>query len=278
MIRVETVLMERLAGAPPPPPTGPRVVVSRLDRGETAIAGSVPSLKIVLEGEEVYKIDGRVHRVTAGQILLVDGGAPYEATIPRCSTRGLCVYLPQLSLAPSDEQVPLGRAILRGSGTVAGGADLLRLAKVLHGEAVNPTDVANMIVYTATSTMLAGREETAQLMQNLNLKRPSARQDILNRLEMARSYLHANMDRTIPLAELATLAGISVFHFSRYFAAAFGAPPGVYHRKLRLNHARRMLQTRRVTATDAGEAIGYSEIAAFSNAFSREFGFPPSRA
>lgn len=278
MAGVELMLMDRLNAVPPPPPIKSRVVVSRLAKGETLIAGSAPSLKMVLEGEEVYKIDGRIHRVTPGQILLVDGGAAYEATIRGSATRGLCIHLPQFSTRGDEHQLPLGRAIMRGANTLAGGVDLLDLGNLLHRDTADSPRLSERIVATATMAMLGGREDALQQMRRLELKRPTARQDVMNRLEIARGHLHSTMDRAVSLAELANLAGISTFHFSRYFAAAFGAPPGAYHRSLRLNHARQLLRTRQVTATDAGEAIGYSEIAAFSNAFSREFGYPPSRA
>ena len=47
-------------------------------------------------------------------------------------------------------------------------------------------------------------------------------------------YIEANPSRTIRLAELARLSGLSVPRFSHLFALAAGIPPGKYLRELRL--------------------------------------------
>jgi AraC-like DNA-binding protein len=274
---VEAIFMDRLTGTPPPPLSVARVVVSTLDRGETHIAGSALSLKLVIEGEEIYHVDGRVHRLTPGHMLLVDGGAAYEATIRSGRTRGLCVYLPEYARSSlSDEHLPLGRAMLRSVATVRGGDRLLALARMVHENRLTADQAAPWIVQAAGAVIEAGRADAAEQMHRLALKRASARRDVLNRLEVARAHLHGTLDRPVPLAELADLAGMSPFHLARYFTAAFGSPPGRYHRTLRLQLAANLLRTGSVLATEAAERIGYSELAAFSHAFRREFGHPPS--
>lgn len=275
---VESVLMDRLTGTPPPPPTVPRVVVSRLARGETGLAGTALSVKLVLDGEEVYQIDGRTHRLTPGRLLLVDGGAPYEATIRSGLTRGLCVHLPGIA-PPSCPVValPLGRAMLRSTAGVGGGEELVALARMVHEDRLAPEAAAARIVDVASAAIRGGRADAADQMKRLSLKRASTRQDVLNRLELARAHLHAVLDRAVPLGELADIAGISSFHLARYFAAAFGAPPVRYHRSLRLRRASELLRSG-LSATEAAERVGYAELAAFSHAFRREFGRPPSLA
>lgn len=276
MMPVEALWLESLKEVPPLSLEAPRVVVSRLGRGEVLIGGAAPSLKLVLEGEETYQIDGRAYRLQPGQMLLVDGGAAYEATIRQGRTRGLCVYLPQLSPGAEQETLPGGRALLRAGAAVQGGSDLRKLAGLVHAEDKLDKETAAAIVRAASAAMLVGRNDASEQIQRLALKRAGTAQEVANRLEAARAHLHATLDRIVPLAELAQVAGISPFQFSRYFSAAFGVAPARYHRSLRLHHALTLLRSGRVSATEAAERIGYCELAAFSAAFGREFGFPPS--
>src|SRR5688500_17211279 len=69
------------------------IILSSLPRGRSAIGSSTVSLKMVLDGEEQYQIDGRVYRLQPGSFLYVEQGATCEANV-RSNARGVCVSLP----------------------------------------------------------------------------------------------------------------------------------------------------------------------------------------
>jgi len=63
-----------------------------------------------------------------------------------------------------------------------------------------------------------------------------------NPVEQARAHLEANADRTVPLAELARISGISPFTVQRLFKQAMGVSPLQYQRALRAASLRSALK------------------------------------
>jgi AraC-like DNA-binding protein len=75
---------------------------------------------------------------------------------------------------------------------------------------------------------------------------------------------------------LAARAMLSPFYFNRLVRAGIGEAPAVFRRRLLLERAAWRLG-RGVSVTDAGLEAGYDAIEAFSRAFTRAHGVPPSR-
>ena len=100
--------------------------------------------------------------------------------------------------------------------------------------------------------------------------------DEAERIRAVQSYIRRHLTEPLDRTILATLAGFSVPHFHRVFAAHVGESPTAYIRRLRLERAGRKL---RMGAIDIGEvalAAGYESHNAFSKAFKHQFGLSPS--
>lgn len=100
--------------------------------------------------------------------------------------------------------------------------------------------------------------------------------DEAERIRAVQSYIRRHLTEALDRTALATLAGFSVPHFHRVFAAHVGESPTAYIRRLRLERAGRKL---RMGAIDIGEvalAAGYESHNAFSKAFKQQFGLSPS--
>src|SRR5207245_2505054 len=72
-----------------------------------------------------------------------------------------------------------------------------------------------------------------------DLRRPPASRHRAPR--RAETYLRANLGRPVSIGELCLEAGVPKRTLMLGFQDVFGVPPGAYHRKLRLNEARRDL-------------------------------------
>ena len=77
-------------------------------------------------------------------------------------------------------------------------------------------------------------------------------------------------------AELARRAHFSRDHLDRLLAAATGESPVALRRRLLLERAAWQLRTGAATPSEAAVAAGYGSLAAFSRAFARAHGTPPS--
>lgn len=97
-------------------------------------------------------------------------------------------------------------------------------------------------------------------------------------LERARRHIEANLLAPLSLRDLAEVAGVSPFHFSRQFAARFGASPMAFVRLRRLFHAaERLSGPSPPSLIDLAFDCGFDSQEAFSRAFARAFGAPPGR-
>jgi AraC-like DNA-binding protein len=75
---------------------------------------------------------------------------------------------------------------------------------------------------------------------------------------------------------LARQAGFSRDHLDRILAAAVGETPAALRRRLLLERAAWQLRAATTPATQVAAAAGYGSLAAFSRAFARAHGVPPS--
>lgn len=261
--------------AAPPAPAG-KIVVSRLGPGESRILSLLPAVKLVIEGEEIHEIDGRPYVLRPGQLLFVDRGGPYRAIVRRqVATLGLCLYLPSPAVAEGPAFPLLGRALLHAASSDRFGIRLNDYARRLHRGESAGVDAGPILaeVQVELAVLLSA---AARRMARLDVRKLSTRREVFRRLECARAFLHAHVERPVPLNELAGVAGLSGFHLARYFSCAFGVPPGRYHRQLRLAHAADLLRSGEASVTEIAERAGYCELSAFSHAFRRQFGAPPS--
>ncbi|MCX7021823.1 MAG: AraC family transcriptional regulator [bacterium] len=101
--------------------------------------------------------------------------------------------------------------------------------------------------------------------------------DYQRRLNEVINYLWYHLDEECDLATLAGIACFSPFHFHRIFRALVGEPVGAYVSRLKLERAAYELVTRNRSVTDIGLDAGFESPAAFSRAFSRQFGRSPSQ-
>ena len=84
------------------------------------------------------------------------------------------------------------------------------------------------------------------------------------------------LDEGLDGRALAARAMLSPFHFNRLVRAGIGEAPAAFRRRLLLERAAWHLG-RGASVTDAGLEAGYDAIEAFSRAFTRAHGVPPSR-
>jgi transcriptional regulator GlxA family with amidase domain len=88
--------------------------------------------------------------------------------------------------------------------------------------------------------------------------------------------MEARLAEPIGLADFAAAAGQSPAHFSRLFSAALGRGPTAHLRRLRMDHAARLLSAGQANVTEAALFVGYQSLGQFSRVFAEHHGRPPS--
>ncbi|WP_299731095.1 AraC family transcriptional regulator [uncultured Tateyamaria sp.] len=97
------------------------------------------------------------------------------------------------------------------------------------------------------------------------------------RLSRALHQIHDAPEADLTLNVLARTAGMSRTSFAVQFRAAMGIPPAEYLAGWRLLKARNLLRRTDLTTSEICSRVGYGSDAAFSRAFKRQFGVPPSK-
>lgn len=96
------------------------------------------------------------------------------------------------------------------------------------------------------------------------------------RIEAVKKHIRLHIDQPLARTQLAQIAGFSVPHFHRIFAAHTGMSIADYIRSVRMERAGRKLRMGAVDITEVALAAGYDSHASFARAFKRHFGLCPS--
>ena len=98
---------------------------------------------------------------------------------------------------------------------------------------------------------------------------------MIARLRRVLAYIEENLVEDIAVADLANVACLSIFHFTRAFTAAMGVPPHRYVSRRRLETARAMIATGSSLSKIAFNCRFSSE-SSFTRAFRRAMGMTPA--
>jgi len=97
---------------------------------------------------------------------------------------------------------------------------------------------------------------------------------LVNRL---RDYILSDLTQDLSLQDLASLAGVSPFHFARCFKLSTGQSPHQFVLDLRLTRAREELAGGKNTLADIAYAVGFSSQAHMTDVFKKRLGVTPGR-
>jgi AraC family transcriptional regulator len=94
-------------------------------------------------------------------------------------------------------------------------------------------------------------------------------------LRLIDDYIEANLGTDMRIGDLAGLAAMSRFHFTRVFRATVGTTPHRYVLERRLERARNLLRTTTVAVRDIAVATGFADQSHLTRLVKRRFGVTP---
>ena len=229
------------------------------------------------EGLLTYKFAGswQSTRPTTGSIHLRPIGRTCdEARIGSANVQvlHLCVPTGVFTGLMDDYNLPAvpGRSIRYSCGINQIGLSVL-------SEMMCPTAAGRMLVETS-SLLLAARLAHAHAeteLIRLPILTPHRLDDV--RLRRVLAYVEEHFAEDITVADLANVACLSIFHFTRAFAAAMGVPPHRYVSRRRLETAKAMIATGRASLSEIAHDCRFSSESSFTRAFRRATGMTPAK-
>jgi AraC-like DNA-binding protein len=94
------------------------------------------------------------------------------------------------------------------------------------------------------------------------------------RLDTARNYLESNLSRNVAIDELASVCGLTRYHFIRSFSREFGLPPHAYASQLRLLAAKKLISAGE-KPVHAAVSVGFYDQSHLTRLFVRAYGLTP---
>lgn len=95
-------------------------------------------------------------------------------------------------------------------------------------------------------------------------------------MDIVRGYIHQHLEEELSLEQLSEVAVFSRYHFHRIFKGMVGESVKAYVRRVRLDHAAILLKQTSDSVVQIALASGFESHSAFSRAFAKQFGMPPS--
>lgn len=249
------------------------------------------SIKSVIRGEVHWTVGGRNLLVDPNTFLVLDDGQRYSMSIDaEKPVETCCVFFRkgfveeiahdattslQTSLDSPWRDAPrmhfLSRLHSDSKGAVL--PQLWSLANRCSQE-LQPSSFEEDFLTLSQNLLMFYREVKAQFSR-VPAAKASTREELFRRLQIAREYLHGNVDRRISLEEVSREACVSRYHLHRAFTRVFRETPHAYLTALRLERARTLLQSGHAV-TDAAMDLGFTSLSAFSRLFRARYGLPPS--
>ncbi|MBD0372489.1 MAG: helix-turn-helix transcriptional regulator [Pyrinomonadaceae bacterium] len=103
----------------------------------------------------------------------------------------------------------------------------------------------------------------------------SVDEDIYRRLWRARLLIDSSFDSPLNLDALSSEACFSRYHFIRLFKRVFNVTPHQYLVKKRIERAKELLASSRLSVTDVCFEVGFQSLGSFSTLFHRRVGISP---
>ncbi len=246
------------------------------------------SIKAVVSGEAWYTTPNGRYRVTPDVFLILNDGQRY-AMDADAGTETLCPFFAPGFLAGAlharttaderllDEPEPRRHDVdfverLHPMADSAGAILLSIYRAVRTGGASQP--VLEDGFHQLAAALVALRDEDRRRAAAFPAVRHATREELYRRLCRARDFLASSYAEPVGVADAASVAALSPFHFHRSFKAAFGVSPMQFLQQRRLEIARDLLK-RGHRVTDVVAAVGFESHSSFTALFRRRFGIAP---
>jgi AraC family transcriptional regulator len=94
-------------------------------------------------------------------------------------------------------------------------------------------------------------------------------------LRRVREYIEANLEDRISIASLASVAGLSTFHFARAFKQSQGVAPHDYLVQRRVKRAMELLDSTELSISEIACAAGFADQSHCTRRFQQHVGMSP---
>jgi AraC family transcriptional regulator len=220
----------------------------------------------------VHFLKSQIAEIPAGASLLANPRQSVRITNNRKRTDLLLVRLAPDLLVETAARLRLSRGgshlLFRRPLTPLNDDQRLRATLESIGAEMETTDAG----WREVIRSLVGQLAVYLLREHINVERSDeielSRVGMVDRrLRRAIEFMSDNCGRELTLAEIASAAYLSEFHFARLFKKITGLTPHAYLASLRVERARRLLAETDLSIVEIGALVGYASQSHFTKVF-----------
>ena len=221
--------------------------------------------------------DGKHHRsiVRPGTVMIVPAGVTSYFNCSK-SHRSSTTKVPSAMLSAAAEELGIA---LHGGAVVQPCFDsrdslIADVVSILLEELRRPAHPGQSLIVSACSHALA-----AHLLRTLDVesmvpaKTPSRLTS--RQLTAVVEYMEHHIDGPVELADIAGVANVSRYHFTRMFKASTGISPMAYLQRSRIERAQMLIRAGKLRLSEVALAVGFADQSHFTARFLRHTGVTP---
>ena len=238
-----------------------------------AVAGNDQGLVIRTGARQCQETRPSTGSIWLSPVGVGDNVITIKAPIPTT----LHLYLPAALFRKLADDFNLPEAPAHSIRYVAGVRDevIHQIGLSIISAMTDETAAGRIFVETASATLAARLLQTYRDSGSTKSHEPAAHRLDQAKLRRVLDYISTNIDKEITLAQLAGVAGLSVFHFARTFTRAMGVSPHRYVSRMRLENAMADIAAGKLSLAEIAFKAGFSSQASFTRAFYRVNGLTP---
>ena len=261
--------------------SSPSIAATRFRMGKVDV--SLPALGVPAYGVN-YGRHMRLQRTLNGRTVATSAGAGQLSLLtPDAQTRWVFDQPGDVAVVFLSNDV-FGRAITEGVGRSRGSVEIapkfairdLVLESIAHRllKEISEPGAASCLLTEELAQELAAHLILAH--SNIPRRQGGPHTIAPSKLKRAEEFMLSNLHSELSLLDIATAAGMSLFHFAKAFKQATGEAPHQYLTVQRLLQARALLHDKRLSIGQIAGVVGLSH-SHFSVVFRRQMGMTPSK-
>ncbi|HRI61063.1 MAG TPA: helix-turn-helix transcriptional regulator [Saprospiraceae bacterium] len=250
------------------------------------------SIKFCLEDAIRYVIGNQSTVVPPGGFFIANDGLEMECLPNNPGVKALIVFFTNDLIFDVNRNCLLeDKTLLDSPDSIAGPVDFFehvyrqphilshQLRSLAQQMAVHNEPDHNLapdVFYSLAENLFSLQWDTSRQIAQVNARSASTREELFRRVLHAKEWMHDHWNSELRLEQISHAACMSPYHFHRSFREAFGQSPMKWLCQLKLQKAKKMLETGGMSVTQVAFDCGYTDVFSFSKAFKRELGVSPS--
>lgn len=254
------------------------------------------SIKYVVEGDEIYTVNGKKHLVQNKQYLLANSHSEGDVIVDSKTTvKGICIdvspsIISEATIGFTDPTI-LNADIkldtflnstsffenVYSSNKTYLGNYLEKNENLIIESHFENTSLSNEFYYELADRIIKDHIPIVKQLQNIKVAKTETRKMILYKLLCCKEIMDSSFLQKKYMADIASEVGFSEYHFFRLFKSVFGISPNQYLINKRMNYAMALLLKGHSSISDLALECSFPDSFSFSKSFKKHFGKSPSQ-